>query len=315
VHRRPYFFEVLTLVSFVAIAIRIVWLLPPLQWISPLLLMLPFLGATLAGMAIRYAVARYHGRDRAYLRLIRSRLWVTDSIRLVVFCGLWTFTYACIKLFIPIVHPRLFDQELWDLDRHIFFGISPNVFFVNLFSNPRALKAIDWTYAYVFLASLWIASIYFLSAPGRRLRLAFMNSNVALWLLGAWLYLLLPSLGPAYRFPDVWVPLAGSLGRTQFLQRALMTNYQTLLQGRTGTINLVFGVAAFPSLHVAFVTLVWLWMRRVSRVAALVFCAFSILMFIGSIVTGWHYLVDSLAGVAMAVGCYVGARKWLVVSD
>jgi PAP2 superfamily len=308
VYRRPYFFEILTVVSFAAIAIRILPLLQPQRWLAAYSLALPFLGAALAGIALRYAVARRQGRDRAYLRVIRSRLWITDSVRLIVFCGFWSFTYACIKLYIPIVHPRLFDQELWNLDARLFFGVSPNVFFVTLFSHPWVLKAIDWTYANVFLASLWIAAVYFLSAPSRPLRLAFMDSNVALWLIGAWLYMLVPSLGPAYRFPDVWLPLAGSLGRTQFLQQTLMTNYQTVIQGRPGTISLLYGVAAFPSLHVGFVTLVWLWMRRSWRLASLVFGAFTILMFIGSVVTGWHYLIDSLAGIALAVACYAGAR-------
>jgi len=314
VHRRPYFFEILTVVSFTAIAIWMAPLHPARRWLASFSLALPFLGALLAGVAIRYPLARRRGRGRAFLRVIRSRRWITDSVRLVFFCGFWTYTYCCIKLLIPLAHPRLFDQELWNLDTHLFFGISPNVFFVSLFSHPWALEAIDWTYSNVFLASLWIAAVYFLSAPSRRLRVAFMNSNVALWLIGAWLYMLVPSLGPAYRFPEVWLPLAANLGRTQFLQRMLMTNYQTVLQGRRGPISLVYGIAAFPSLHVGFVTLVWLWMRRSWRPAGLVFGAFTVLIFIGSIVTGWHYLVDSTAGVVLAWACWAAVRKGLGVS-
>lgn len=315
-YRRPYFFEILTVVSFAAIAIWMAPLQPARRWLASFSLALPFLGAALAGVAIRYILARRCGRGRAFLRVIRSPRWITDSVRLIFFCGLWTYTYCIIKLLIPLAHPRLFDQELWNLDTRLFFGISPNVFFVSLFSHPWALEAIDWTYSNVFLASLWIAAVYFLSAPSRRLRLTFMSSNVALWLIGAWLYMLVPSLGPAYRFPEVWLPLAAHLGRTQFLQRLLMTNYQTVLQGRPGPISLVYGIAAFPSLHVGFVTLVWLWMRRSSKAAGLLFGTFTILIFIGSVVTGWHYLIDSIAGVVLARICYAVAarRKWLVVS-
>jgi hypothetical protein len=251
-------------------------------------------------------IAWRQGRARAYLRVIRSRVWITDTLRLVVF-GAWTsYTYGCIKLLIPVGHPRLFDQELWNLDARLFFGFSPNVFFLSIFSHPLVLKAIDWTYANIFLASLWISSIYFLSAPNRRLRIAFMSSNAALWLTGAWLYMLVPSLGPAYRFPDVWLPLSASLGRTQFLQRLLMTNYQSALHG--GPANLLYGVAAFPSLHVGFVTLVFLWMRRLERWGAVLFGTLTLLIFIGSVVTGWHYLVDSIAGLVLAWGCYMAFR-------
>lgn len=305
--RRPYFFELFTVVSFVAIAIWMAPFLPPRHWLQALVFLPAFLGFAIAGVVIRYGLARRRGRGRAYVRVIRSRRWLTDSVRLIVFCVWSTYTYGCIKLLIPLAHPRLFDRELWNLDARLFFGYSPNVFFVSLFSHPLALKAIDWTYANVFMSSLWIASIYFLSSPRGRLRIAFMNSNVALWLIGAWLYVLVPSLGPAYRFPEVWLPLASVLGRTQFLQRLLMANYQSLLHH--GPVNVLYGIAAFPSLHVAFVALAFFWLRRLERWGAVLFGVFTVLIFLGSVVTGWHYLIDSLAGLVLAWLCYAAASR------
>src|SRR5439155_14589305 len=147
--------------------------------------------------------------------------------------------------------------ELWNFDRAMFAGHSPNIFFLSLFST--SLRFFDWTYAYVFIASIYIATAYFLSAEDSRLRINFMNANTLMWIVGAWLYVLVPSLGPAYRFPSVWLPLSAMLTNTQQLQRLLMTNYQHVLHNQA--VNIFFGVAAFPSLHVAFEFLVWLWMR------------------------------------------------------
>jgi len=71
------------------------------------------------------------------------------------------------------------------------------------------------------------------------------------------------------------------------------------------------GIAAFPSLHVAFEFLVWLWLRRVWRAGAMLFAIFTVLIFLGSVVTGWHYLIDALAGLALAFVAYaaVAIRK------
>jgi hypothetical protein len=162
-----------------------------------------FLLQALIGMAIRLAFAARRGGARELLATYRSKDWIADTIRLAIFSGLWIHTYCWIKLMIPVLHPRLFDQELWNFGRVLFFGHSPTMFMEAVFAGPRVLRVIDWTYANVFFASLNIAGIFMASAPERRLRVAFMNSNALLWLTGAWLYVAVPSLGPAYRFPEV----------------------------------------------------------------------------------------------------------------
>lgn len=299
--RRPYFFEIFTIVNFVVLDI-VLWRITraPLAMLGHSLVTLvpAFLIFAAIGVGIRAI-----WRRRQYLEAIRSAGWLTDTARLVLFSVLSVHVYGWIKLMIPLLHPRLFDAELWSADRVLFFGHSPNIFFLTLFSRPPALlRFFDWTYANVFVASINIASIVFLSAPERRLRVGFMNSNTAMWLAGAWLYVLVPSLGPAYRFPAVWLPLSALLSRTQELQRILMTNYQHVLRFHEG--NMFFGIAAFPSLHVAFEVLAYLWIRRVSRAGSLVFGVFVVVIFLGSVVTGWHYLIDALAGVALAAICY-----------
>ena len=35
---------------------------------------------------------------------------------------------------------------------------------------------------------------------------------------------------------------------------------------------------------------------------------FTVIIFLGSVVTGWHYLIDSLAGLALAAACFFGVR-------
>lgn len=311
--RRPYFFEIFTLVN-VAAAV-LVWPVFRPAWLLQGLNFLPaFLALAGTGVLARYALLLRQRRTRGYLRVLGSRLWLTDSLRICFFCALSSYTYACIKLAVPLLGRGLYDQQLWDLDARLGFGYSPNLLFLALFSNRLLLRAIDWTYANIFLACLFSASMYFISTPNRRVRIAFMSSNVTLWLTGAWLYVLVPSVGPAYRFPQIWQPLGDGLGRTQFLQRLLMTNYQILVQGRPAPVNIGLGVAAFPSLHVAFVALLFLWLRQ-RDLGRRIFGSCTVLIFIGSIVTGWHYLVDSLAGLVLAGICFAIFRRKLPLAE
>ena len=307
---RPYFFEIFTIANFVVLllVLRNVTMMP--FWTLgglAISIVFGFLLQALIGISIRLAFAARRGTARDLLAAYRSKDWLLDTVRLAICSGLWVHTYGWIKLMTPILHPHLFDQELWAIDRALCFGYSPNVFLLTVFAAPRWMHIVDWTYANVFFLSLNITGVFMASAPERRLRVAFMNSNTLLWLIGAWMYVSVPSLGPAYCFPEIWLPLAPLLARTQTFQRLLLLNYEAVLASLRGTprpINILFGVAAFPSLHVAFHTLAFFWMRRLTKWGGSLFGVFAVFIFIGSIVTGWHYLIDGLAGAALAFVCY-----------
>lgn len=305
--RRPYFFEIFVLANLAAVALYAYESLPlirPLKIVGGLVLSLAL--QALAGIGIRCVVAMMR-KDREYFRTIRSAEWLTDTARLIVAAALVIFTYGWIKLTVPIYHPTLFDQTLWDLDQLLGFGVAPTVFLLDLFGIPAFLRTIDWLYANVFFASTIIASAYFFSDPRRKIRVGFANGYAVLWIAGAWLYLAVPSLGPAYAFKDTWMVHGESLRITQYFQALLMRNYQNVLRAASGqpaSISIVLGIGAFPSLHVAFQTYVFLWMRRLWTSGEVLFGIFTVAIFLGSMITGWHYLVDGIAGLVMAYVCY-----------
>ena len=318
--RRPYFFEVFTIANFIVIYVlvslknQLVLTTIPATFAS----LVPVLaGYALAGVLVRAVVAYFRGELPAYLRVIRSAGWLLDTARYVIFGALMVHTYFWIKLMVPLMHPELFDQQLWNLDQAMLFGHSPNVLFLDLLSNPTALRVIDWSYARIFFASMALAFSFFLSSPSRRLRAGFSTGSSLLWMTGAWLYLLIPSIGPAYSFPDVWAAAAPFLELSRHFQAVLMKSYRAVLQlpagGSTDNVQLMFGVAAFPSLHVAFQTFAFLWMRRLWIYGQIVFGLFAFVILIGSVITGWHYLIDGLAGMAMALFCYdISLRLWSI---
>jgi PAP2 superfamily len=323
--RRLYFFEIFALVNLGAIALLAHDTLPIVG--SPLLLTMSFSTSfavqLLLGVGVRSLVALAR-RERSYFRHIRRARWIADSLRLILLAGVMVTTYGWIKLVVPIEHPYLYDQQLWDLDRTLLFGFSPNLFVLQLFGAPTALRAVDWSYANIFFASAIVSFGYFLSHPSRRVRVAFANGNAALWIAGAWLYMLLPSLGPAFRFPDIWFAYSDSLRTTQTMQALLMRNYQNVIRAAshapiTEPIRIVFGIGAFPSLHVAFQAYIFLWMRRLWTSGEIVFGIFSLAIFIGSLITGWHYMIDGLVGLVMAALAYwwcwrsAGMPRWMAL--
>jgi hypothetical protein len=319
VYRRLYFFESLSYAQIVLVYVVIIFGGPAIGRLvteNILISATAIIPITVAGVIVRYGAEAIRGRGRAFLRAIYNRGWITDTLRLIVGNSLLVGIYSAIKLVVPLYHERLFDQELSQIDRALFGGHDPVIFLLGVFSNPKALWFFDAAYARIFFFSLQFAFIYFLSHPSRRLRMAFADGNMLLWYAGAWLYLLLPSLGPAYVFPDLWMASRDALPDSNHLHRLLMINYQNVLAlrlGATAPVTFYYGVAAFPSLHVGLQMFIFLWMRRLWLSAQVVFGILTLLILLGSMITGWHYLIDGLAGIALAVICYtVAARAWRV---
>jgi len=306
-HARPYFFEIFATLNLIAIAVLAgrfgIQVMPSIPK-TLYSIMLPLLAQLVIGAIVRLLIARRRNQVDVLWRRYKSKGWWTDSLRVLLFGTVLVDAYSWVKLSMPVVHPVLFDRQLFDLDRTLFFGFSPNIFFLNLFSPHAFLRFVDWAYANVFIASMFLAFGFFLSSPSRRIRIGYMSGMVILWMGGAWLYMALPSLGPAYYFPDVWFAYGDALRRTQFLQSMLMRNYQNVLRIRAGInapVNMLLGIAAFPSLHVGFQTFVFLWFRRLWLSGQIIFAIFVLVISLGSVITGWHYLVDAYAGLALAV--------------
>jgi hypothetical protein len=70
-------------------------------------------------------------------------------------------------------------------------------------------------------------------------------------------------------------------------------------------INFATGISAFPSIHVA--TCAWAAITFRHWVAF----AYLALIFLGSIILGWHYALDGVAGGAGAAACYLLAKQIL----
>ena len=230
----------------------------------------------------------------------------------VVTIGLLASIYSWGKLMVPLFNPAVFDRQLQDLTVFMHFGVDPNWFLVTIFSaTPMAERFLDFVYG-LYLPFVFLSTAWYLTSPESAARHRYLRGFVLLWSSGLALYWLVPALGPVFVFEDlaravsVHYPLAAS---SQFM---LITNYQKVLEVLRGTpvpVFPLFGVAAMPSLHCALPTFVYLFSVERSEWTRYVILPFLMFMFVGSVVTGWHYAVDSYVGVALGWLCWLAVRR------
>ncbi len=252
--------------------------------------------------ALRRRLAGVPVRPRA-VDVIGS-LW--DTAWILAIASVVATTYTWSKLFLPAYGGELWDARLADADLACHLGVNPNVVLLTLFANgPRwAAKAMDAYYC-AFVTTMIAGAAWFLADLERARRLAFTVGFVVLWSVGLWWYVAMPALGPTFAFPEIAREVKGVFPVVGSTQTLLAENYRRVLlvlesPGRSILVAPQYGVAAMPSLHVAAHALLFLWAWRVGSRLRAVLLVMTILTFLGSVATGWHYAVDSWAGLVLA---------------
>lgn len=325
---KPYPFEIYT---FAVAAVTIVWLralglrldwqtfdwtLRPLFRSIPRLLLLG-IGLQLVWQAGHAALARRLDPLRSYLQQIARPGWLGLWLRLLIAYGLTNYVYFWIKVSVPLLNSRLWDAELWRLDRLLHLGISPSVFLVELFDETPLVPLLDAWYG-IWIPSVMAIIAFFVCLARADQRRSFMFSCCFLWTAGALLYLAFPTLGPTYTNREVFVHVLDEMPGATGGQAALLENYQKVLAGRSGVLksfNPTRGIAALPSLHVAGHFLFMLWARRFARPLYTPLLVATLLTFLGSVVSGWHYAVDGYLGMLLAYLAYRLALRFEPVEE
>lgn len=256
----------------------------------------------LAAQIVVTLVARRSLREYLRDRIRPGTLWIWFRAWMsIVFI---IYGYCWLKVSIPLVRPTaLFDQELWNADRWLHFGISPSVFLIELVAGTPMAKLLDEWYA-VWLLTVPYAAAYMFAHRDRARVKNFALAMAVLWGVGGWSYYALPALGPCYASPDILEPIKDEIPKAIGSQGLLWQNYLTIVKGRDvgvlRTFQPEFGVAALPSLHVAMHAMILLWAWRHERWLRAPAAVATLLTFLGSIATGWHYAIDGYAGILLA---------------
>ena len=215
-----------------------------------------------------------------------------------------------LKSFVHLVNPRTWDVELSRWDQALHFGVNPSRFFVALFPGPVFLHMLDFAYSaayYFFIIGTTAACFALLST---RMRFVFGSAYMLLWIFGAVLYLAFPSWGPVFVFSNDYQRTLAQMPITRAIQQQLFLELSSLVNHPLGPRTVRFGsVAAFPSLHVGEVALLAIASRVISRRWFAWNVLYLTIIVIGSLVTGYHYMIDAYGGLAIALLAWWCGRK------
>jgi membrane-associated phospholipid phosphatase len=196
------------------------------------------------------------------------------------------------------------DALLNDWDRALGFDWAPMMTFI----SQHAVLAKILFYAYSSFAPQAVTTVIALAATGQLTRLnRFIAAFVATTLVTIAISAVVPAAGP-FLFLDIQPADANG-----FLPVSA-TSWPDFFGLRDGTLHTIRGlncegIITFPSLHAALGVLfaMALWGVRRLRWIAL---ALNAVMLIATPAYGSHYLVDVIAGVAIAAVCWIiAARK------
>jgi len=240
------------------------------------------------------------------LRDARRERW-TRQRGLAVFGALIGFyvtyvAYRNLKTIIPLIRPdELYDKELAHVDRVVFgLGKDPAEILHAVLGTGLSTQILSGVYvAFVFLLPLSLA-FALVFAPNLRGGLFFATALAINWGLGAVSYLLLPARGPIYYVPSDFANLPHS--HAAYLQERLLVERREFLSDPHAA-EVGQNIAAFASLHcsllfTAALAAHLLGLGRTMRIALWVLFVVSA---ISTVHLGWHYVIDDIAGIAIAL--------------
>jgi len=224
--------------------------------------------------------------------LVKVLFWL--KVILLIYCN--------IKQAIPFINPQLYDKELLKIDKFFAFGLNPSAYSVSVCSSHIMSGLVDKLYILWYLIKPLIL-IYFVITKSKLTHIRFFSCYFSMWIVGGLLALILPSLGPIYVHPEwfasLFKPFADGLqerlGVHYLLAKANPADYKYFIYE---------GIAAFPSLHVGIIAIFAFFVKNENRTfGTLLFIYLAIIQF-GSVLLGWHYMVDGIFAIIMAYLMY-----------
>jgi membrane-associated phospholipid phosphatase len=201
--------------------------------------------------------------------------------------------YFNLRSILPIINPVSYDAALHQLDVAL-FGLEPTLAIEPL-STPRVVEWFSFFYySYFFLIASFIFVMVFTCSSDERLA-SFATGVLLVVGIGHYVYTLVPGVGPyAFLAHEYSGPLQG--GPFYFLVLDTV--------GKAGAMRDIF-----PSLHTALPTYLSLFAWRYYPKVAMLATVFACNIIGATIVLRWHYAVDVVAGLLLAVVSFMAAPR------
>lgn len=230
--------------------------------------------------------------------------------------------FASMKPFIPEIHPFSWDRTFMAWDRFIGFGRLPWQILQPDLGYPLITAALNMMYDawffIMFVSLFWQA----FSAERSRMRMQYLLAFAFAWFIaGNVLATVFSSAGPCF-YGYLYLghdPYAAQMAYLHSVGQHWpiwsLGVQDTLWKSYVTGSGDVAGISAMPSMHVTSTALIALLCFRTHRVLGIAAWVFTALIVLGSIHLAWHYAVDSLAGIALAVAFWYAAGFVLHLYD
>jgi hypothetical protein len=242
----------------------------------------------LAGQLVRWKLSGWDGSQ------LRQRL-ATDAAYLILFVAVIYFHFH-IKMWMPLLNSRLYDGAYFQIDQ----DLRPVITGLGRVRAALAgvLPAPDLWYQGAQLG-LFIGSFWIHGLGDRRWHHHNMTALLLNLMIGPLAYLLAPAVGP-------FIFEAGPNHAATAAQHAMYAQFKDLVAegpqwlAAHGGQYFTAPLAAMPSLHVSAACIVSYYALRARSWFAPLMVFFALWIFIDSVVSRWHYLIDLPPGILLA---------------
>jgi len=212
---------------------------------------------------------------RPFWGIIRD--WFPFLIILLMYYSLWGDATLLL-----VTHDR--DPALIALDQRL-FGFQASLALQGIIS-PGLTAWMAFAYFFHIINIPLVACFLYLRRDRARFR-EMMSGLMVVSFLGLMGYLLVPAIGPMYTLRDQYtIPLRQSLWL--FDRQVDFMDFARIRRD------------VFPSLHVAISFVVWLYAYRNSKKLFWIIAPFILSLWVSTLYLRYHYLIDVVAGLALA---------------
>lgn len=279
----------LSVMALCAVAELLWWTFSWSSGVAPLPFVPVYLAAAVAALLLVLGAKRLSGRAHAS--------WPAMAAGTLLI-GAGASLFLPLKVAIPHQIPFWMDNALATSERAL-FGADPWLIAQRLFGF--AIRPIDLIYG-LWLPVQLIAVFSVATQPASTAKSRAMIAYALAWFaLGVIAAALFSSAGPI--FYDRLLGGDRFQALTQMLRsegaRVVLAESDAMWAGsQNAGRSLIAGISAFPSLHVAISLWIWLAARAQAARFAAAALGYFLFVWIASILLGWHYFSDGLAGAA-----------------
>ncbi|MDX1802987.1 MAG: phosphatase PAP2 family protein [Alcanivorax sp.] len=249
--------------------------------------------------------------------------WLSSEamLRALFLVSAFTFFFSAVSSFktlIPAFQPFTWDPHLAALDQQLHGGLQPWQILQPLLGSPPVTFVLNFFYNLWFFVMFVAYYWQVVWIRNEALRSRFLLSFILCWAInGSILAVIFSSVGPCFYgrfYPDLVNPYAGLMSYLKHANDvlpiwALPTQnmlWDLHLQDKLGVGA---GISAMPSMHISIAWLIFMLSRQGPRWLAWLGGTFFVLIFIGSILLGWHYAVDGYLSVIVTTLIWFVVKK------